>query len=342
MFIEELGEFGLIQRIKERFPSTNNSVLLAIGDDAALFKPTKEKSILVTTDTLREGIHFKKRYATAFDIGWKAVAVSLSDIAAMGGVPKYLLLSLGIPGNISSGEIETLLDGIGQIMKRYNISLIGGNVSFSIGGLTVDTTLIGEVEKGKSITRGGASPGDLIYVTGVVGKSAIGHVILESHGNIKKEKNILVPFISSHLRPNPRIREGEIIGSNRLATAMIDISDGLLSDLAHLCEQSRVGALVYSNLIPLPVVPEKLYRLLYRKPLHYALYGGEDYELLFTVKKQNRTRLEETCKKEQIDITCIGEVVPQDKGISMINETGKNVYNAGGYDHFKNKRGMIC
>lgn len=339
MQIERLGEFGFIQRIENIFQTKNSSIILGIGDDAAVIKPTRGKYLLFSTDTLREDIHFRKDYSSFYDIGWKSVAVSISDIAAMGGTPRYLLLSLAIPAKTSVKDLDNLLKGIADVTERYDVSLIGGNVSGAKGGITVDTTVIGEVPKTGGVTRSGASAGDLIYVTGRVGGSAIGMELLK--GSVKNAYSKTV--ILNHLRPVPRVKEGLIIRTHRLATAMIDISDGLLSDIGHVCEQSMVGACIYSNLIPLPEVPDNLKKWLAKDLLFYALYGGEDYELLFTVRKRNRDRLEDIFEREGLKITYIGEVVSKDTGISIIDEKGKKKkINPAGYDHFSRQRRKTC
>lgn len=343
MHIDKLGEFGFIRRIESKFQTKadliNNSIVLGIGDDAAVIKPTKGKYLLFSTDTLREDIHFRKEYSSFYDIGWKSVAVSISDIAAMGGMPRYLLLSLAIPNKTSVKALDDLLKGVSDITERYNVSLIGGNVSRSKGGITIDTTVIGESQGKGVMARSGASPGDLIFVTGKIGASAIGMELLK--GSVKSAFSKSV--ISHHLRPVPRVKEGLIIRTNRLATAMIDISDGLLSDLGHICEQSMVGACIYSNLIPLPEVPYKLKKGLAKDPLFFALYGGEDYELLFTVKQRKKNSVEKMFKREGIEITFIGEIVSKEAGISLIDDNGrKKKINMQGYDHFKRQRGKIC
>ena len=344
MYIEKIGEYGLIRRIQSKFPAENQSIVCGIGDDAAVINPSAGKLLLLSTDTLREDIHFRKRYCTFYDIGWKAVAVSISDIAAMGGIPKYLLFSIAVPSRTSVKDLDSLLNGVADITTRYNVSLVGGNVSRAKGGVSIDTTVIGELAKGKGVFRSGASVGDLIYVTGRIGNSAMAFSLLKSsfdiHSRLYKQN---ASFISCHLRPVPRVREGVILGTHRLASAMIDISDGLLKDLGHICEQSKVGANIHNKSVPLPGIPDRLKGRLTKDPVSYALYGGEDYELLFTVKRKDKERLEKICKQEAIDATCIGEIVPENKGISIVAEDGiEKVLNIEGYDHFRTKRGKTC
>lgn len=344
MYIEKLGEHGLIRRIQKRFKPKDRSIVAGIGDDAAIINPSPDKSLIISTDTLREGIHFKKNYFSPYDIGWKAVAVSVSDIAAMGGVPRFLLLSIAVPKKIIVKDIDGLLYGVEDIVRRYNLALIGGNISRSKNGITLDTTLIGELSKGTGRFRSGASVGDLIYVTGIVGNSAIGFSLLKSSSVYLTPPLSTSPFISAHLRPLPKVNEGIMLTKNKLATAMIDISDGLLADLFHVCEQSNVGANIYRDLIPLPDVPIKLKKRLAKEPLFYALYGGEDYELLFTVKKKDKEKLASICKRNNFDITFIGEITSKDNGIRIVGNDGKKKkIRPGGFDHFMSKSGgKIC
>ncbi len=344
MLIEQIGEHGLIQRIQSKFPSKYPGVVLGIGDDAAIITPDARKSLLLSTDTLREDIHFRKGYCTFYDMGWKAVAVSISDIAAMGGMPRHLLLSIAVPHKTSVTDLDGMIKGVADITTKYEVSLIGGNISRSTNGVTIDTTVIGELNKGTGVARSGASVGDMIYITGKVGKSAIGFSLLKSATDIRSiSYRTAVPFIASHLRPVPRVREGMILGANKLATAMIDISDGLLADLDHICKQSKVGANIYTSLIPLPDIPRRLKREVARDPLYYALYGGEDYELLFTVKKGDKGKLEAVCKQERLEVTPIGEIAPMKRGINIVGERGtESIGHMGGYDHFKTHRGTRC
>ena len=344
MYLEELGEHGLIRRIQKRFKSKDRSIVVGIGDDAAIINPSPGKSLIISTDTLREDIHFKKKFYSPSDIGWKAVAVSVSDIAAMGGIPRFLLLSIAVPDKTIVKDIDGLLNGVKDISTLYDIALIGGNISRSKKGITLDTTVMGELPKGKGRLRSGASVGDLIYVTGIVGSSAIGLSLLKSSSVYSTTSLSTSQLISTHLRPLPKVNEGIILSKNKLATAMIDISDGLLADLSHICDQSKVGANIYRDLIPLPDIHLKLKKRLAKEPLFYALYGGEDYELLFTIKKRDREKLEAIFKKKNFDITFIGEITSKDNGIRMVGIDGnKRIIRPGGFDHFISKSGgKIC
>ncbi len=325
--VEDIGEEGIIEDIKRRFTS---SIPLGIGDDTALIESVERHYIVLTIDSFREDIHFKWDYFEPEDVGWKAVAVSLSDVAAMGGDPEYLLLSLGIPGGTNYRIIQSILTGIGEINKIHNMALIGGNVSRSSNGFTIDSVVIGRVERGKEIRREGAQCGDLIYVTGRPGSSAIGLTLLRqgiSTNNIGQE------FIRCHRRPYPRIREGKILSTYGIATSMIDISDGLIKDLHHICITNRVSASIDTNAIPCPPVSTELAYLLPSEPIGYALYGGEDYELLFTARNADREKLENLCQQEGLIATCIGEIIPGEEG-KIIDKASGKVLPVKGYNHF--------
>ena len=361
MDIEQLGEAGLIQRIKKKIPANDPSIVLGIGDDAAIINSSR-RDILLSTDTIREDIHFSMKYYSFYDVGWKAVAVSISDIAAMGGVPKYLLLSIAIPDKVSVKDIDMLIDGVADISAEYSLSVVGGNLSRSTQGITVDTTIVGEVSGGKALLRSGAGIGDKIYVTGIPGMSAIGLSILKS-GTTKSgtagksgtkfnsvpkpgkpgKKHGIKAFINSHLRPVPRVSAGLVLSKSKSTTAAIDISDGLLADLNHICDRSKVGARINCNLLRLPDVPVHIREMLEREPLFYALYGGEDYELLFTVRSDDSTKFELLCRRRDVLCTMIGQITPAEEGIRLVNEDSKiTPVEPYGYDHFKSGRGRLC
>ena len=343
MYIEQLGEAGLIQRIKRKIPANDPSIVLGIGDDAAIINSSR-RDILLSTDTIREDIHFSMKYYSFYDVGWKAVAVSISDIAAMGGVPKYLLLSMAVPDKVSVKDIDKLLDGVADISAEYSVSVVGGNLSRSKQGITVDTTIVGEVSGGRALLRSGAGIGDMIYVTGFPGMSAIGLSILKSGVAVpKRGKRGMREFINSHLHPVPRVSAGLFLSKCKSSTAAIDISDGLLADLGHICDRSKVGARIYCNLLPFPEMPGTIRKMLARETLFYALYGGEDYELLFTVRSANSTKFESLCRRQDIRYTMIGQIEPAEEGIRLVNEYNKeSVIKPYGYDHFKSGRRRLC
>jgi len=334
MKLSDLGEFGLINRIEKTFQNRSRQAPLGIGDDAAALFVSPGKTLLATTDMLLEGVHFDLATTDMYSLGWKSAAVNLSDIAAMGGVPRFCLTSLGIPQGISVEQINELYRGFKTLIRKYKVDLVGGDTCRSDTDLMISVTMLGEAEKGKVITRAGARPGDRIFVTGALGDSAAGLELLGPGVGRKGSKSALrtphSALIDCHLRPTPRIEVGRKLALSGCVTSMIDVSDGLSSDLAHICEQSGVGAEVYAEKIPLSNEIKRTKDRLKTLPLHYALSGGEDYELLFTVpqtkmKKYRSLRM----PAKEIGVITRGEIV-------MVNEFEERIQLVpGGYDHFK-------
>jgi thiamine-monophosphate kinase len=329
MRLSELGEFGLIERIRKTTPK-GPGVRLGIGDDAAWLE-CKNRSFLITSDLLIEGIHFDLRWTSFYELGYKTLAVNVSDIAAMGGQPTYLTISMGIPVNSSTKKVEDFFRGIRALGSQTGVTLVGGDTSAS-RLVFVSASLIGQAPFG-AITRAGAKEGDDIYVTGTLGDAALGLEILKKKQKVKKGDRAFL--ISRHLFPSARLKAGLTLAKERLARAMIDVSDGLLQDLGHLCKASKVGAVVWSETLPL----SRAYHSSMSKhgPVH-ALCGGEDYELLFCLRPRDRARLEKVKKRLGVRITCIGKCVPSRQGIRVITSKGKSLpVPLMGYDHFKSK-----
>jgi thiamine-monophosphate kinase len=334
MRISDLGEFGLIRNIQRLSFRKTSTTLIGIGDDAAALKVSPSKILLATTDMLLEEVHFDLSFTDFYSLGWKSAAVNLSDIAAMGGVPCHCLTALGIPNHITVERIEDFYRGFTALLKTHRTTLVGGDTCHSRKGMVISVTVLGEVEKKNLLSRAGAKPGDRVFVTGTLGDSAAGLEILknrvkgqEGRGKGTEAKRL----IAKHLRPVPRAAEGRAIARSGCASAMIDISDGLSSDLAHICEQSGVGAEIHSDRIPISPALMKLSGGLTMPVLHYALSGGEDYELLFTVPPGKIKRLQSL----HIPVTEIG-AVKRGKALMLVDDTGrKNTLQATGYDHFR-------
>ena len=283
MKLSQLGEFGLIKNARDIFKSLNENIVVEIGDDCAAIKLRKGFLLIATTDALVEGIHFNLDYTKPYQLGIKSININLSDIAAMGGIPLYVLLSIAVPQNFSVKFINEFLMGVKEGAQRYKVSVIGGNVSSSKNEFSINITILGEVEKKYMLLRKGAKAGDKIFVTGYLGNSAAGMKILKS-GQWQKK------LIERHLMPSPRLTEGRFLAVRGLATSMIDISDGLASDIRRICEESNVGANIFIKNIPI----SRELKSEIRNPkseINLALYGGEDYELLFTVKPENVRKL---------------------------------------------------
>lgn len=340
MKIADLGEFGLIDRIGKTAPRSAKRAPIGIGDDAAALLLSPSSSLLATTDMLLEGVHFDLKTTDRYSLGWKAAAVNLSDIAAMGGVPRFCLTALGIPSSLTVEQVDEFYRGLAACMKKYGTVLVGGDTCSSRKGLIITVTVLGEAKQQQIITRSAARPGDLIYVTGTLGDSAAGLEILQSaEGGVRKKSSILNPqsaikkLIERHLRPVPRVAEGRKLALSGIASAMIDVSDGLSSDLGHICEQSGVGAEIFADRIPLSKELMAA-RGLKRTPLAYALSGGEDYELLFT----SPVELEREILSLHIRATVIGAITRR-KGMRMVTEKGgSRPITPAGYDHFLRQR----
>ena len=281
MRVSELGEFGLIARIAEMVGQPGGDVVVGIGDDAAVVRTGGENYLVATCDILVEGVHFLREGITPRQLGRKAVAINLSDIASMGGVPRQLWVSLVLPQDAEVEYVDALYQGIREETSRWGVDIVGGNIARSPWGLVVDTFLAGEVEPECLLLRSGARVGDLVLVTGHVGDSAAGlALVLNPEANCERKHADRV--LQAHLTPVPRLEEGRVIAESGIATAMIDVSDGTLADLGHICERSGVGARVWADRLPLSDAARAVAEALGKDPLEWALSGGEDYELLFT------------------------------------------------------------
>ncbi len=327
MTFEGIGEFGLIEEIRGEFRYTDPRIIKGIGDDAAVTRIDGERCLLSSVEMLVEGVHFSLSYISPGHLGKKSIGVAVSDIAAMGGTPSYVLLSLGIPKRkgIDLRFVKDLYRGVREATEAYGIFLVGGNVASSPGGLIIGTTVIGEVERGKAVFRSGARPGDRIFVTGTIGDSAVGLRALQAGDTGPYER-----AVDRHINPLPRVEEGRRLAD--VATAMIDISDGLLADLGHILEESGVGARVYLSMIPFSK-EVRTFMETHPEERFLPLTGGEDYELLFTSSKEED--IERIARERGCPITCIGEIV-EGEGMEVIDERGRVVsIESPGFDHLR-------
>jgi thiamine-monophosphate kinase len=284
---------------------------------------------LISTDALVEGIHFDLKYFSPEDLGWKALAVNLSDIAAMGGESLYFTTSIALPREKTTPFVQNIYRGMLQLANKAQITLIGGDTCASPSGVFLNVTIIGEVRPSEIVRRRGAQPGDLVYVTGELGGSAIGLELLKNH---PKQARASRRLTKRHLRPVPRSYIGRFLAARRYASAMIDISDGLSTDLHHLCEQSQVGALIDAARLPLTKVSEKATSLLSKALLDYGMNGGEDYELLFTVSPKMKDKIPKEI--QGVSIQEIGQIT-EEKGFCRISLDGhvRRLFPSG-FDHF--------
>jgi thiamine-monophosphate kinase len=328
--LSHLGEFGLIETIRRRTPK-GRGVRIGIGDDAAAVTNRRSTS-LITADLLIEGQHFDLRWTSLDDLGYKSLAVNLSDIAAMGGVADYVILSLGIPPRLDSKDIDAFYRGFETLARECGVALVGGDTN-AAGKLIISVCVIGHAAA-KPVQRHGARPGDDIYVTGTLGDSALGLKLLRRAKRTGGATNLHIrKLFMRHHRPTPRVATGALLGQNELATAMIDISDGLVQDLGHICRASGVGATIHSDHLPLSAA----YRALCGKDgIGPALSGGEDYELLFCARRRDRARIEKLPARAGSAITRIGACAPGDPSVAVLDASGKALpIRISGHDHFK-------
>jgi len=322
-----VGEFGLIDLITKGVFSFDRRVAVNIGDDAAVIRSSPDRFSVFTTDTLVERIHFDLSYFTFEEVGWKAMTANLSDIAAMGGVPRFALVTVGLPKSTRVGDVLEIYKGASKIAGKNQCKIIGGDTTLVPKDLIVSIALMGEVEKRNLVTRAGAKRGDLICVTGRLGEAQAGLESLKRDGRRRRS------LIRKHLKPEPRINEARALVRGLKVNSMIDISDGLSSELFHLTQESRLGALVREE--DIPISPKCLRPALRRKrsPLEWALTSGEEYELLFTVDKSDRSRIDRVKKK--VDFSVIGEMVERRRGVRLIGKSGiKRDLSQTGFVHF--------
>ncbi len=315
---------------------------MGISDDAAVYRPTPGKVQLLTTDALVEGVHFDLTFTSFRHLGWKAMAASFSDIAAMGGLPRYALMTLSLPKKISVGMVEELYAGAAMACKKYSCLLVGGDTTSSVANMTLAVTMVGEAEEEKVRYRSGAIPGQYLCVTGHLGASLAGLKVLQREkqryvesGKQDDFRPDLEPYavaLGKHLMPEPRLDIAHLLTSRVRIGALIDISDGLASEVHHICVSSHVGAEVYEHNVPVHAATQKIAQELSESPVDYALYGGEDYELLFTIGDDEYRTLESLTD----DVTIVGRVTEEAKGIELVREQGEHeALRPGGWDHFR-------
>ena len=337
----DLGEFGLIDRLTKNISLVQPSTIKGVGDDAAVIASDSEKVKLVTTDLLSENIHFDLMYVPLKHLGYKAVAVNLSDIYAMNGTPQQITVSMALSNRFSLEAIDELYAGIRMACKRYDVDLVGGDTSSSHAGLFLSVTAIGEADKEKVVYRNGAEENDLIFVSGDLGSAYIGLLLLEREKQVFQVNPNMQPdfdgvdyLLERQLKPEPRKDIIEMLHELDIQpTSMIDISDGLASELHHICTQSHKGCIIYEEKLPIDPLTYQQSAELSIDPTTAAMNGGEDYELLFTVKQSDYEKL-----KERLEVTPIGHIADEASGLQLISKQGV-VYpiKAQGWNHFLNE-----
>ncbi len=322
-----LHEFRLIEQLRRTFGRTSPRVIRGIGDDAAVLQPSRGRQLVLTTDLLAEGVHFDLRTSSLEDIGYKAAIANVSDIAAMGARPEHVLVSIALPASFTTQHVLRLYKGMMDACRPCGVTLIGGDTSASRHGLLLSLTVTGSVPAGAALMRNGARVGDLLYVTGTLGDALAGLTLLSRGRQRRATPSLKSPdrrfLITRHRRPVARVLLGQTVSAHRLASAAIDLSDGLSGDLHHLCEQSRVGAEVDAAALPLSPALRAYARSCHTDPLALALQGGEDYELLFTVPPTKQQALRRVARHRGWLLTCIGVIRTNAFGVRVRETTGR-------------------
>jgi thiamine-monophosphate kinase len=334
--VGEIGEFSLIDRIGKILPATRaKDLLIGIGDDTAVIRMDKRRALLVTCDIQVEGRHFRFDRITPYQLGRRAMAVNVSDIASMGGKPTFALVSLGLPGDFPVASYDRLFEGMRDELRRHGARIVGGNLARTEDVLVVDITLMGENDLSRVMTRGGARVGDRVFVTGRLGASGAGFQALKAFGG--KVPARYRHLVACHLVPTPRVTLGRRISRTGVATAMIDLSDGLAGDLFHICTRSRVGAEIYPDRLPLPERIGEIAARSGKSAIDLALHSGEDYELLFTAPPGVPARTIRSLSRDSgIPITEIGKIVRRKDGYCLVDSQGiRTPLTPAGWDHFR-------
>lgn len=332
--ISDLGEFGLIDRIAARVMKADG-VIAGIGDDAAVTVPTPGMQLLTSTDMLLEDVHFRRVWHDPYRLGRKSLAVSISDIAAMGALPRWALLSLAVPADLPLDYLDNFTNGFLAMADEYDVTLIGGDTCSSRAGLVVSVTIMGEQLPDRILRRSNAQPGDDIWVTGTLGDAALGLQLLESGFTHQSGSNGNVGLVTRLLDPTPRVATGLALAESGLLNAMIDISDGILADFGHIAEQSGVGGCLRLEDLPLSSTLRTCTEKEPDYPHKLALAGGEDYELCFTAPSGNREKIADCVKKSGVVATPVG-IVTSLPGVVVVLSDG-TFFSAPnkGFNHFK-------
>ncbi len=315
-----LAEKALIARVRKQM-KRGRGIITGIGDDCAVLRLPPGHEALVTTDFTLEGIHFRREWHPPEVVGHRCLTRGLSDIAAMGGEPRAIFLSLALPRDLPQAWVDGFSRGLLKLAKKFGVNLAGGDTAESPNGILADIVVLGSVPRGRAVLRSGARPGDRIYVSGTLGGSAATLDLLREKGKLNPRD------YPRHFFPEPRLALGRVLREKQLASSMIDLSDGLSTDLVHICEESGVGAEVLAEAIPLATIGKPARKV----ALNYGLHGGEDYELLFTARRNQRI----PARIAGVPITEIGRIT-RGKRIALTNQDGSRCkLEARGWEHFR-------
>jgi len=341
MQISQLGEFGLIQRIKNALPHPPAEVIVGIGDDVAVLKVSDSEYLLATCDVQVENVHFSRTVISPYQLGRRIAAINVSDIAAMAGAPLWALVSLALPRELETDFVDALYEGMHEQLKIAGAVIVGGNLSRIEKAIVIDLCLLGKVTPDKLLLRSGACKGDLILVTGWLGDSRAGLELIRRPELIISE-NSRKQVVQRHLIPQPRLREGQELGSSAMVHSLVDVSDGLLSDIGHICRASRVAAEIWLGSVPVSSAAREAAHAAGQDVSTWALAGGEDYELLFTASPDVSAEIQGILE-ERTGTPCsvIGRVVDEAEGTHLFLENGTKMAlpeGSVGWDHFASAR----
>ena len=342
MTVSELGERALLARIRAHLHTTGRpdaSLVIGIGDDAAVVAPTRNAQTVLTTDSQVEGVHFERRFSAPADIGYRALAVNLSDLAAMGAKPRWALLSLALPDAMQVADVEALAGGVADLARQHDVRVIGGNLTRSPSGLVVDITAVGEVRPRRVLTRSGARPGDALYVSGTLGAAGAGLQSLRLGTEVGPGTEVppgteVASAVARYRRPQARVRLGVAIANARAARAAIDLSDGLADAAQQLAEASGCGVEIEAEALPVDPAARAFWEATGQDPVTQALSSGDDYELLFAVPRMWSGRLRHVRSRvAEPALTRIG-VLTKDPGTRVLLRNGKRETLPGGFEHW--------
>lgn len=320
----------MIDRLAGRLAATDESVVVGIGDDAAVVAYSAGAQVVTTTDMLVEGVHFRRDTIDDRLLGWKAIAVSISDIAAMGGRPRHAVVSLAIPVAMEVERIEELYSGMDEVCRAYGMHVVGGDVVKTDGPFVLSVTVLGEVEAGRALLRSGARPGDLLFVTGTVGGSAAGLEYIQKGGAVLDDSLLK----SLHQRPVPQVRAGRLLLESGACTSLNDVSDGVASETNEIAKMSGVQLVIEAERMPMQAIVTEYAAHRGIDPLDWALFGGEDYQLVGTLDPAGADRAMSLFAKEGLPLTVIGRV-EAGQGVTLLRQGERQELTPKGFNHFR-------
>lgn len=336
MRIHEIGEFGLIDRLAGQLGSVDKSVIVGIGDDAAVVQYAANVHVVTTTDMLVEGVHFRTDTIPDRELGWKMVAVSISDIAAMGGRPRHVLISLAIPAGHDVERLEALYAGVRDVCDAYGCHVIGGDIVKTDGPFVISVTLLGEVPGGEELRRSTARPGDLVFLTGSVGSSAAGLHYVQHGGDANLSGEQAARLLRAHQRPEPQVEAGRLLRESGACTSLNDVSDGVASESNEIAKASGVRLVLDAGKLPFDPGVLQYAKLRGADPLEWGLYGGEDYQLIGTLRAERADEVRQSFQEKGLTLFLIGRV-EAGRGVILSREGEEQVLTPRGFNHFRER-----